>query len=382
MNEFNLKSKIYFGRDALQYICNLKGKKAFIVTDPFMVKSGAAESIIHLLKNANIGFYIFSDIEPDPSIQIINMGIKEILKFKPDIIIALGGGSSIDAAKSISAFGTALRRVYEKDIVKPLFIAIPTTSGTGSEVTGYSVITDKKKKTKYPIYGNDLIPDVAILDPELVKTVPKSITADTGMDVLTHAIEAYVSINATDYSDALAEKAIKLVFKYLPKAYNDGSDMEAREKMHNASCIAGIAFNSASLGLNHGMAHALGGEFHISHGRANAYLLPYTIEYNSDLENPNYNYASKKYREIANFLQLSSSTIERAVANLVEYIKGLMINLNIPTSLKEAGFDKKVYYSAIPIIAKIAMEDKCTITNPRAAKFEDVVCIFKKIYGE
>ncbi|WP_027623223.1 1-propanol dehydrogenase PduQ [Clostridium lundense] len=382
MNEFNVKSKIYFGRDALQYINNLKGKKAFIVIDPFMVKSGTINSITNLLKNTNIDFCVFSDIQSDPAIEIINMGIKEILKFKPDIIIALGGGSSIDAAKSISAFGTALRRVYEKHTEKPLFIAIPTTSGTGSEVTGYSVITDKKKKIKYPIYGEDLIPDVAILDPELIKTVPKAITADTGMDVLTHAIEAYVATNATDYSDALAEKAIKLVFKYLLRAYNDGSDMEAREKMHNASCIAGIAFNSASLGLNHGMAHALGGEFHISHGRANAYLLPYIIEYNSDLENSNYNYASKKYREIANFLQLTSSTVERGVVNLVEYIRGLMVNLNIPTSLKKAGIDKEIYYKAIPSISKIAMEDKCTITNPRSAKFEDVVCIFKKVYGE
>ncbi|HCD09150.1 MAG TPA: bifunctional acetaldehyde-CoA/alcohol dehydrogenase, partial [Thermoanaerobacter sp.] len=237
---------------------------------------------------------------------------------------------------------------------KALFIAIPTTSGTGSEVTAFAVITDKKKNIKYPLTDYELTPDIAIIDPDLTMTIPPSVTADTGMDALTHAIEAYVSVMASDYTDALAEKAIKLIFEYLPKAYKNGQDKVAREKMHNASCIAGMAFTNAFLGINHSMAHILGAKFHLPHGRANAILLPYVIEYNAELPKkfasfPQYEYpkAAEKYAEIAKFLGLPASTVEEGVKSLIEAIKNLMKELNLPLTLKEAGINKEEFEKQI-----------------------------------
>ena len=251
-------------------------------------------------------------------------------------------------------------------------VAIPTTSGTGSEVTSFAVISDKKINKKYPLADYELTPDVAIVDPDLVMSLPKSITADTGMDVLTHAIEAYVSNMASDYTDGLSEKAIELVFKYLREAYNNGTNKQAREKMHNASTIAGMSFTNAFLGINHSLAHKLGAEFHLPHGRLNAVLLPYVIRYNATeptkfVSFPKYEYfiADQKYAEIARKLGLPASTIEEGVASLIKEIQKLNADLNIPKSFKDAGIEEQEFLGKVDLLADRAFEDQCTNANPR-----------------
>lgn len=389
MQNFSIKTKIYFGQNSLEHLSEIKCKKAFIVTDPFMIKSGAVEKITQQLLKGNILFDIFSEIVPDPPIETIVKGIEIMNSCKPDVVIALGGGSAIDAAKAICSFDNKIQNLItsnsgmNSNVINPIFIAIPTTSGTGSEVTSFSVITDKEKNIKYPLVSDELLPDEAILDAELVKTVPNFITADTGIDVLTHALEAYVSIKASDYTDALAEKSIKLVFQNLAKAYKDGFDENAREKLHNASCIAGIAFNNASLGLNHGMAHIIGGRFHIPHGRANAIILPYIIEYNADLKSftsNDYSEAAIKYAEISKLLGLSSSTPRQGVKSLIIAIKNLLRNLNLPANLKEAGIKEEDFKYNLKEISEIALKDRCTETNPKKPSINDIESLFEEAY--
>jgi acetaldehyde dehydrogenase/alcohol dehydrogenase len=337
-------------------------------------------------------------------VETVLKGAKAMERFKPDVIIALGGGSAMDAAKGMWLFYEhpdlefdALKLKF-MDIRKRVFkfpkmgnkskmVAIPTTSGTGSEVTSFAVITDKVKNIKYPLADYELTPDVAILDPEFVMTVPKSITADTGLDVLTHAIEAYTSILASDYTDALAIKAIQLVFDYLPKAYKDGTDRVAREKMHNASCIAGMAFTNAFLGINHSLAHKLGGEFHIPHGRANAILLPHVVEFNGQRPNkfvsfPKYEtfVADKKYAEIAKALGLPASTPEQGVKSLVGAIKSLAKEVGIPDSISACGVDKKEFMSKVDFLAERAFEDQCTTANPKMPLVKELAEIYKKAF--
>ena len=375
MNNFEIKTKIKFGQDSLKSLQDIKGKKVLIITDPFMIKSKAIDSILANLTNCT--YEVFSDIVPDPPIEVIVRGIKAFDKTKPNVIIALGGGSAIDAAKAILDFSKKILEINEVT-----FIAIPTTSGTGSEVTSFSVITDNQKGIKYPLISDSLLPDIAILDPQLVKTVPNTITADTGMDVLTHAIEAYVSTNANDFSDALAEKAIKLVFEYLPKAYKNGEDLEAREKMHNASCLAGMAFNQASLGINHSIAHALGGKFHIPHGRTNAILLPHVIEYNASIvgyTNIEYSLAARKYAEIASLLGLDFSNIRIGVRSLISKIVKLQKELNMVTKLSQCNVNVSDIKREEDEIAKLAIKDSCTKTNPKIPTEKDIKEILSKI---
>ncbi|WP_434640141.1 bifunctional acetaldehyde-CoA/alcohol dehydrogenase [Thermoanaerobacterium thermosaccharolyticum] len=405
MKWFKIPPKIYFESGSLQYLCKVKKKKAFIVTDPFMVKLGFVDKVTYQLDKANIDYEIFSEVEPDPSVDTVMNGVKIMNSYNPDLIIAVGGGSAIDAAKGMwlfyeypdtefetlrLKFADIRKRAFKFPELgkKALFIAIPTTSGTGSEVTAFAVITDKKRNIKYPLADYELTPDIAIIDPDLTKTVPPSVTADTGMDVLTHAIEAYVSVMASDYTDALAEKAIKLVFEYLPKAYKNGNDEVAREKMHNASCMAGMAFTNAFLGINHSMAHILGGKFHIPHGRANAILLPYVIKYNAEkptkfVAYPQYEYpkAAERYAEIARFLGLPASTVEEGVESLIEAIKNLMKELNIPLTLKDAGINKEQFEKEIDEMSDIAFNDQCTGSNPRMPLTKEIAEIYRKAYG-
>ncbi|MFA9379940.1 MAG: iron-containing alcohol dehydrogenase, partial [Acetanaerobacterium sp.] len=349
---------------------------------------------------------IYSDVEPDPSVETIQNGVEVMKNFKPDVIIALGGGSAIDAAKGMWLFyehpetsfdGLRMKFLdirkrtfsYPRLGAKAQFVAVPTTSGTGSEVTAFSVITDKKNgNIKYPLADYELTPDVAIIDPQFVMTMPQSITADTGMDVLTHAIEAYVSVLASDYTDGLAVKAIELVFKYLPRSYANGAgDPKAKEKMHNASCIAGMAFTNAFLGLNHSMAHKLGGEYHIAHGRANAILLPYLIEYNAQLPTkfatfPKYGrfVADEKYAQISRYLGLPCATTEEGVKSLIKTVRKLAASLGIPATLKEAGIDEKIFFATLPRLADRAFEDQCTTANPRYPLVSEIETLYTRAY--
>jgi acetaldehyde dehydrogenase/alcohol dehydrogenase len=404
MQWFRVPDRIYFEPGSLQYLEKLPGKKAFIVTDKFMDKLGYVSKVMNHLKKANFDVNVFLDVEPDPSTETVMKGTAQMRSFEPDVIIALGGGSAMDAAKGMWLFyenpdvdfdGLKLRFMdirkrafkFPKLGKKARMVAIPTTSGTGSEVTAFAVITDKANSIKYPLADYELTPDIAIIDPELVMTVPPSVTADTGMDVLTHAIEAYVSVMASDYTDALAIKAIDLVFKYLPLAYKDGSNALAREKMHNASCIAGMAFTNAFLGVNHSIAHKLGSEFHIPHGRANAIMLPHVIQYNGSnpsklVSFPKYEYykAPEKFQEIAKHLGLKASTPEEAIESLVEAIKNLMTELNVPTSLSQCGVSKDHLDSILVDLADEAFEDQCTTANPRLPLVSEIAELILKAY--
>ena len=404
MKWFKVPPKMYFEYGSLQYLRKLKGERAFIVTDPFMVRLGFVDRVLRHLESIGMGYRIFSEVEPDPSVETVKNGCKEMEQFQPDIIIALGGGSAIDAAKGMwlffenpelefetlrLKFADIRKRAFKFPQLgkKATFVAIPTTSGTGSEVTAFAVITDKKRNIKYPLADYELTPDIAIMDPELVLTVPPSVTADTGMDVLTHAIEAYVSVMSSDYTDALAEKAIKLVFEFLPRAYRDGQDRVAREKMHNASCIAGMAFTNAFLGVNHSMAHILGGKFHISHGRANAILLPYVILYNAKKPTkfaafPQYEYpkANERYAEIARFLGLPATTNQEGVENLARAIEDLMKQINIPLTLQEAGVNREIFEQELQNMSDVAFNDQCTGTNPRLPLVAEIEEIYRESY--
>ncbi len=409
MQWFKVPPKIYFESGAVQYLEKMPDiTRAFIVTDPTMVTLGYVDKALYYLRKRQEYCHseIYSDVEPDPSIDTIMRGVEAMNNFKPDVIIALGGGSAIDAAKGMWLFyehpdttfdGLKLKYLdirkrtfsFPKLGNKTQFVAIPTTSGTGSEVTAFSVITDKQNgNIKYPLADYELTPDVAIIDPQFVVTMPKAITADTGMDVLTHAIEAYVSVLASDYTDGLAMKAIELVFSYLPRSYNNGAqDYVAREKMHNASCIAGMAFTNAFLGLNHSMAHKLGGEYHIPHGRANAILLPYVIEYNAQLPTkfvtfPKYEkfIANEKYAEIAKHLGLPAATAEQGVASLIKAVRDLMKSLNMPDSIKDCGVDEKKFFATLPQLSDRAFEDQCTTANPRYPLVKEIEEVYTKAY--
>ncbi len=393
MQWFKIPNKIYFEAGSIAYLEKMPDiSRALIVTDEGMVKLGYVDKVLYHLRKRNqyVHSEIFSEVEPDPSFATIKKGVALMNEFKPDVIIALGGGSPIDAAKGMWLFyehpdadieGMKLKfmdirkRTYKfpKLGEKAKMVAIPTTSGTGSEVTSFAVITDKEKNIKYPLADYELTPDVAIVDPDLVMSLPKSVTADTGMDVLTHALEAYVSSMASDYTDGLAEKAAELVFKNLRNAYNDGSNKVAREKMHNASTIAGMAFTNAFLGVSHSMAHKIGAEFHLPHGRINAILLPYVIRYNGVREPskfvsfPKYEYyiADKKYADISRRMNFPAYTDEEGVWSLIHEVQKLNEDLNIPKSFKDAGIDEKEFMAKVDELADRAFSDQCTTANPR-----------------
>ena len=407
MQWFKVPEKIYFEAGSIAYLEKMPDiERAFIVTDPGMVKFGYVDRILyHLRKRLNhVHCEIFSEVESDPSFDTVKKGLELMNNFKPDVIIALGGGSPIDAAKGMWLFyenpdadpeGLKLKfmdirkRTYKfpKMGSKAKMVAIPTTSGTGSEVTSFAVITDKEKNKKYPLADYELTPDVAIIDPDLVMSLPKSVTADTGMDVLTHALEAYVSVMASDYTDGLAEKAVELVFEYLREAYEHGDNKIAREKMHNASTIAGMAFTNAFLGINHSLAHKIGAEFHLPHGRINAILLPYVIRYNSTkptkfVSFPKYEYfiADEKYAKMAKRVGLKADTKEEGINSLIDAIKKLNEDLNIPKSFKEAGIDENEFMAKVDLLADRAFEDQCTTANPRVPLVSEMKTILIDSY--
>lgn len=381
MKSFDIKTKIYFGDNALDRLIDLPYKKILIITDPFVVESGMVKLITYRLDEGNIEFQIYKDVVPDPPVEKVVLGVKKLLDYKPEAVIAVGGGSAIDSAKAMKEFASKIGNVQDMPL-----IAIPTTSGTGSEVTSFSVITDSETHTKYPLVSESMIPSEAILDAELVRSVPPAITADTGMDVLTHAMEAYVSTNSNEFSNALAEKAIEICGVFLLRAFYDGNDMHARQKMHVASCLAGLAFNSASLGLNHGMAHQLGANFHIPHGRANAILLPYIVEFNSDINQHSrsrmeYLPAVKKYVNIAKNLGLSNFNTITTVRALVNWIQFMMKEMDIPLGISQTGkATEEEYMDKVGFMADAALADACTGTNPRTPTKADVMEIYRTIW--
>ena len=381
MRSFEIKTKVFFGDQALDRLAEIPYNKVLIITDPFMAQSSMFNLVTDPLKRANKEFEIFKDVVPDPPIEKISEGVKKMLEYKPDVLVAVGGGSAIDSSKSIREFALRVEPYAEVGL-----IAIPTTSGTGSEVTSFAVVSDPKEKMKYPLVSEHLTPDEAILDAELVKSVPPASTADTGMDVFTHALEACVSTNRSDFTNALAEKAIEICGVFLLRAYLDGNDTHARQKMHSASCLAGLAFNTASLGLNHGMAHQLGATFHIPHGRANAMLLPHIIEFNSDINKHSksqkeYLPAVKRYATVAQILGLSSYNKIMTVRSLVNWVQFMLKEMDIPLSISQMGtISKEEYFNAIDRMADAALADACTATNPRVPTKEDVVKMYQKLW--
>ncbi len=407
MQWFKIPPKIYFEKGSTQYLEKMPNiSKVLIVTDAMMVKLGYVEKIEYYLRKRTepVSVEIFADVEPDPSVETVERGTRMMENFQPDCIIALGGGSPMDAAKAMWLFyeypDTSFHSIKQKflDIrkrvykyprlgIKAQFVAIPTTSGTGSEVTSFAVITDKKEgHTKYPLADYELTPDVAIIDPELVYSLPKTAVADTGMDVLTHAIEAYVSVMASDYTDGLALHAIRLVFQYLEKSFHT-ADPVAREKMHNASTIAGMAFANAFLGINHSLAHKWGGEYHTAHGRTNAILMPHVIRYNATKPSkfasfPKYNYfiADERYAEIARMLGMEARTTEEGVNSLIIAIRKLNQSLGIPEKFQDLGFAPSDFESKVDYLADRAFEDQCTTANPRMPLVKELADIYRNAF--
>ena len=380
MYKISYKTELHVGKGALQQLSHYKNEHILVVADPFLKTSGTLDAILGNFDDSN-DIVVFTDIVPDPPIETVVAGIKSAGDKPISIVLSIGGGSAIDASKAMYYFAKKQGAFSEA-----ILIAIPTTSGTGSEVTDFSVITDADKGTKYPLVTSEILPDVAILDADLVMSLPSNITADTGMDVLTHAIEAYVSTEATDFSDALAEKAIKLVFEYLPKAYKNGQDVEAREKMHAASTLAGMAFNTAYLGINHSLAHAAGAKFHVPHGRLNSILMPHVIQYNAgiDLNNRGRQAADKtvasRYQDIAKLLGCSASSPVSGVRQLVEAIKKLQRKLEMPTSLREYGVKADAFAQYKVEISEAALHDGCTPTNPRVPTAEELLKVLEKAF--
>jgi acetaldehyde dehydrogenase / alcohol dehydrogenase len=399
--------QIYYKKNSVQtleFIPDLS--KVFIVTSPSSIRNGYVDKVVHFLKKRPdfIHYDIFSDVEPDPSVETVLKGAEQMRHTQPNVIIALGGGSVLDAAKAMWLFYehpdsdfNALKQkflnprkrvvTYPKLRGKAKLIAIPTTSGTGSEVTSFAVITDKRSHIKYPLSDPELLPDIAIIDPQFTMTVPKHITADTGMDVLTHALEAYVSVVANDFTDGQIIKAVQLVFEYLPRAYRDPGDTLAREKMHYASTLAGLAFNNAFLGINHSLAHALGAEFHIAHGRANAIFLPHVIRFNSTKPTkftPFAGYqqfiADQRYAELSKMLGLKANTIEEGIGSLIEAIVNLAKVLDIPLSIKECGIDNNDFESKVNLLALHAFNDPDTNVNPKRPLTKELAEIFRQAY--
>lgn len=389
MARFTIPRDVYYGKNALDELKNIKGKKAIVVVGGgSMKRAGFLDKVVNNLKEAGLETLLFENVEPDPSITTVINGAKAMREFQPDWIVAIGGGSPIDAAKAMWLFYEYPDTKFE-DAVKPFslptlrtkahFIAIPSTSGTATEVTAFSVITDYDKGIKYPLADFNLTPDIAIIDPAIAETMPPKLTAHTGMDALTHAVEAYVSTVNSVFTNPLAMKAIDIIKDNLEKSYK--GDMAAREQMHYAQCLAGMAFSNGLLGIVHSMAHKTGAVFkngHVVHGAANAMYLPYVIQYNA--KNPA---TAKRYANIAALWGIEYKTTEEAVQKFCDAIQNLSTALNIPLCLKdyENGMvPEDEFLAKLPDIAKNALLDACTLSNPRQPNQEEMEKVLKCAY--
>lgn len=396
MGRFTLPRDLYHGAGSLETLKTLTGKKAIVVVGGgFMKRFGFLDKAVAYLKEAGMEVQLFEGVEPDPSVETVMKGAEAMRAFEPDWIVAMGGGSPIDAAKAMWVFYEYPDTTFEEIITpfsfptlrtKAKFCAIPSTSGTATEVTAFSVITDYHKGIKYPLADFNITPDVAIVDPELAETMPKKLVAHTGMDAMTHAIEAYVSTLHCNYTDPLALHAIKMIHNNLKKSY-DG-DMDARAAMHDAQCLAGMAFSNALLGIVHSMAHKTGAAYtgdHIIHGCANAMYLPKVIKYNSKNAE-----AAERYAEIASFIGLSGATTEGKVDALIAELRSMNDQLDIPQGIKNYGksgvkadvsvIDEKEFLEKLPEVAKNAIADACTGSNPRQPSQEEMEKLLKACY--
>ena len=385
MARFTLPRDIYFGPDAISELKNLKGyQRAFIVTGGHsMRKTGFLKKLDDVLKEAGLKTKIYDGVEPDPSIERVYDGAKAMREFEPDVIVAIGGGSPMDAAKAMWVFYEYPDKTFE-DIKNPftmpklrkkaIFVGIPSTSGTASEVTAFSVITDYSTNIKYPLADFEITPDIAVLDTDIPQTMPKMLTAHTGMDALTHAIEAYVASARSDFSDALALKAISDIYDSIIDSYN--GDVDARAKMHIAQCMAGMAFSNALLGISHSLAHKTGAVFHITHGCCNAILLPNVIQYNSRV-------CMERYAQIAKVIGLPGSTDKQLTNSLVEAVRSLNKKLDIKQSYKDNGVSEEDFNAHSKAIAENAVGDPCTGSNPRVTNAENMLKVLTcAYYGE
>ena len=376
MGKFTVPKELYHGLGSLENLKELKGKKAaFIIGGGSVQKNGVLERAQNYLKEVNIESVVFSGVEADPSIETVIKGAEFLTQEQPDIIIGLGGCSAIDAAKGMWIYyeypDSKLEELKELFAVKKLrkkaiMVAIPTTSGTGTEITGLAVITDREKGTKYPIVSYELTPDMAIIDGELSASMPENVTANTGLDALSHGVEAYASNISERYSDTLAKSAIELVFKNLLTAVSEGSNLEVRQAMHDASCMAGMSFNNVWLGIVHSMSHQIGGTFGIPHGCGNAILMPNVIRYNSK--------ETDKYTDLAKLI--GKSTAEE----FAQAVSDLRQSVGVVASLKEYGIDQKEWEAKIDTLTENAMKDPCTLFNPRKPKFEEIKAILQACY--
>lgn len=371
MNNVYIKTKIYSGENSLKRLKTIKDTNIWIICDEFLVKNGSLKSILSFIDSSN-NISIFDKVVPDPPLSVIGKGVALSKKINPNVVIAYGGGSAIDTAKGIIYFAKQQNYIGEIN-----FIAIPTTSGTGSEVTSATVITDTETKTKHIIFDDGILPDEAILDANLTISVPPTITANTGIDVLTHAIEAYVASNANVYSDALAEKAVELVMESLIQCYSQGNDIAARSKMHEASNLAGMAFNIAGLGINHSLAHQIGGRFHIPHGLANSLFLTSVIDYNCEDCNVLQKYAKLAYK--TGMVEKTQNN-EFAVEVLKVYIKSIIKIMHIPQSLKACDVDKKEFENAKSLMAENVLKDGCTQSNRKNVTKAEMERLLELVY--
>lgn len=371
MSNVYMKTRIHAGQEALKYLHTITNKRIMVVCDKFLSENGTVKYITNALASRNT-VELFDQAVPDPTIEVVGTGLCMMYQVQPEIVIGFGGGSAIDTAKGIIYF-SGLKNLAPK----PLFVAVPTTSGTGSEVTAATVITDSENKSKHLIFSEDILADVAILDPGLTVSVPSAVTANTGMDVLTHALEAYVALGANVFSDAMAEKSVELLLKSLLSCYRDGSDLRSRTMMQEASTLAGIAFNTAGLGVNHSIAHQLGGTFHIPHGLANAILLNRVIEYNSKNQE-----IMGKYASLACKVQLADPAEDprRSVKAMKELITALMRCMHMPPSIKELDIDRKEYDHQLQNMVDNALMDHCLASNPRKIGGSEIREILLDIY--